>query len=118
MNMLEKEYNLAEDILTYIPKFMQTYFPEQKEVINILQVLLKEEKYSHYFKMMESSPIFESFIDPFRNIMINSPNLIDPSIDKRDSFNIEDKILFSKTFSICAENEQNFKSETYHLKHL
>jgi hypothetical protein len=116
MSFLEQKYNFHEDSLSYLPKFMMTYFSEQTAMVHTLESLLEEQKYASYLKVIEQSPIFSSVATPFRNDKMASQS--DFYKEKGSGFDMEDIVIFSKTFYICQEYEEIFRGEAYQLTHL
>ena len=111
MNILEQKYQFHEDSLSYLPKFMKTYFSDQTPMVNALESLLEEKKYSSYLKVLEQSSVFSTIVNPFSN----RKNIIMNFEKSEDSHDI---VIFSKTFYICQEYEEIYQSETFQLKNL
>ena len=115
MNILEQKYQFHEDSLSYLPKFMKTYFSDQTPMVNALESLLEDKKYSSYLKVLEQSSIFSPIVNPFSNQKKSSQNVI---MNFEKSENSDDIVIFSKTFYICREYEDIYQSETFQLKNL
>lgn len=116
MEMLENNYDFNEDTLSYLPKFMRMYFSDQKDTIINLELSLREQEYPRYLKTLGNLRAFVNFQQAVRKNKNYKKNIIDFTLDFNT--NIEDKVIFSKTFYICKEESQIYESEIFYLKHL
>lgn len=112
---LKEKYAFKEDGLSYLTKLLQTYFSSEKDLASHLQEDLDKNRYLIFKKKLEESPFFKTFIDPFRIKSISSSS---NSFNFYENKKNEEKIVFSKTFPLCKEYNEFYKSESFQLKQL
>lgn len=113
MSFLEKKFDFHEDTLSFIPKFLQAYFSDQSSMAQMLKSLLEEKKYSSYFKIAQQSNLFSPTLSPFLGEKFQERKLKQKILNDG-----EDSVIFTKTFYICQDYNDIYRSEGYHLKHL
>ena len=112
MNSLKEKYDFHEDSFSLITKFLEMNFPKENSLVEKLNNARNGENtnFLNFCNILENSQIFPSFIDLNRRIAIDS------EVDRRAYKDIDDMIIFAKTFYICEEYEQIYKEEVLQLK--
>lgn len=101
---LKSLYNFKQDLISFVSKSINKYFPENQDLAIELKNYIKQEKYNLLLKKIRKYPIFPLQLDN----------------DYTEKKKIEENLLFSKTYNICPSEElTDFnEKELFELKNL
>jgi hypothetical protein len=108
MEQLNKDYQYKENAFRELTGMLNKYFPQLNVASDVLGTLAMEEKFKYLMREVQRAPIYSSFLNPLYPKAIND-----------DSFSISQKVVFTKSFEICPENNpQTYMGELARLKEM